>query len=189
MEPLAALARASAGYERRLMSVSDNHWDRPSVCDGWSIRDVADHVLGGNRFAVGLLAGQSADEALAHAMEPGFDDDPVVSYRASATAQHDAFAAAGALEHVVHHPAGEIDGSHFLGFRLGDLVLHGWDIARSIGSDETLDEELLLAVWNAYQPILSAADERWAFGDGSSGNVPDDAPLWLRLLDLTGRRP
>ena len=44
------------------------------------------------------------------------------------------------------------------------------------------------AVWDAYQPILGAANDRKAFGEGASGNVPPDAPLWQRLLDITGRR-
>ena len=159
------------------------------MCEGWSIRDLVDHVLGGNRFAVSLLAGRSADEAFIDALEPGFDGDPVALHRVSATAQHDAFAAAGALDRVVHHPVGEIDGRQFLGFRLGDLVLHGWDLARSTGGDDSLDEELLPAVWEAYQPILGGADARRAFGVGPSGTVPKDAPLRLRLLDMTGRRP
>lgn len=189
MQPLDALARANSGYERRLLAVDCARWGQPSVCEGWSIRDVVDHVLGGNRFAVGLLAGQSADEALAYALELGFDGDPVTLHRESATAQHDAFAATGALERLVHHPAGEIDGQHFLSFRLGDLVLHGWDLARSTGGDDDLDQKLLPAVWDAYQPMLGAADEHGAFRAGPSGSVAADAPLALRLLDLTGRRP
>ena len=189
MEPLDALARANSGYERRLVAVDAGDWDQPSVCEGWSIRDLVDHVLGGNRFAVALLAGQSADDALAYALQLGFDGDPVVLHRDSAAAQHEAFAAAGALERIVAHPAGELDGRVFLALRLGDLVLHGWDLARSLGADDNLDEELVPAVWAAYQPILGAADEHHAFGGGSSGTVPDDAPLALRLLDLTGRRP
>ena len=74
---------------------------------------------------MGLLAGPSADEALAYALELGFDGSPVLIYRVNAAAQHDAFAATAALEQVVHRPAGETERRRFLGFRLGDLVLHG----------------------------------------------------------------
>jgi uncharacterized protein (TIGR03086 family) len=189
VEPLSALARASADYERRLLAVAAGHWDQPSTCKGWTVKDLADHVLGGNRFAVALLAGQTAEAALGYALELGFDGDPVMSYRASASAQLDAFRAQGALARVVHHPAGVIDGQQFLGFRLGDLMLHGWDLARSTGGDDSLDEELVPAVWDAYQPILGAAAQRGAFGEGPSGTMADEAPLALRLLDLTGRRP
>jgi uncharacterized protein (TIGR03086 family) len=136
-----------------------------------------------------LLAGQSAADAMWYARELGFDGDPPSLYRASAEAQIDAFRSPGALAQIVHHPAGEIDGRQFLGFRLGDLVLHGWDLARSTGGDDSLDDELLPLVWDTYQPIVGAGVRHGAFGAGPSGDLPDDAPLALRLLDLTGRRP
>jgi hypothetical protein len=90
---------------------------------------------------------------------------------------------------VVHHPDRDIDGRQFLGFRLGDLLLHGWDLARSTGGDEDLDPELVPLVWHAYQPSLGNGEKQSAFGDGPSGDCPIDAHLALRLLDLTGRRP
>jgi uncharacterized protein (TIGR03086 family) len=131
MDPLVALARATTDYERLLEAVMSDQWAQPSVCDGWSVRDLADHVVGGNRFAVALLAGRSADEALGQALEQPFEGDPVVLQRQSAFSQLEAFRDPGALERMVHHPASEIDGRQFLGFRLGEFVLHGWDLARS----------------------------------------------------------
>jgi uncharacterized protein (TIGR03086 family) len=183
------LARATAGFQRRLDAVDPDQWEQPSVCDGWTVRDVADHVIGGNRFAVGMLAGHDPARALEHARALGFQGDPAQLHRVSAVAQIEAFSEPGALDRVVHHPGGDVDGRTFLAFRLGDLVLHGWDLARSTGGDESLDEELLPVVWATYQPMLAEADSRGAFGVGPSGAVPDDAPLGLRLLDLTGRRP
>jgi uncharacterized protein (TIGR03086 family) len=146
-------------------------------------------VTGGNRFAVGLLAGHIAREASGTALAAGFDDDPLSAYDISAAAQLDAFQAPGSLDMMVHHPDGDIDGRQFLGFRLGDLLLHGWDLARSTGGDEDLDPELVLLVWDACQPSLGSGENHSGFGDGPSGDSPTDAPLAFRLLDLTGRRP
>lgn len=189
MDSLALLRRASDFYDSHLAAVTSDQWPMPSICHGWSVKDLADHVLGGNRFAVGMLAGLDTPTAFAAALAEGFDDDPVTTCRASMQAQLAAFEAPGALDVVVHHPAGDIGARQFLGFRLGDLLLHGWDLARSTGGDDTLDEELVPAVWGAYQSGLSAADDRGAFGDGASGTISSDASLSLRLLDLTGRRP
>ena len=189
MEPLELLGRACAFYERRLAAVSTEQWSMPSNCDGWTVKDLADHVLGGNRFAVGMLAGLDFEAAFAKALADGFDEDPVLAYRASVQAQSDTFAAPGALEVVVRHPAGDIGARQFLGFRLGDLLLHGWDLGRSTGGDLELDAVLVPPVWEAYQPMIDAAFDRGVFGAGRSGEVSSDAPLSLRLLDLTGRRP
>lgn len=189
MNPLAALARASTGYEQRLAAVEESHGDRASVCEGWTVRDVADHVTGGNRFAVALLAGKSAERAYAAALDPGFDEAPLAAYRASAAAQLDAFGRPGGLERIVTHPAGDLPGRALLALRLGDLLLHGWDLARSTGGDESLDDELVPEVWAAYQPILGKVGKRGLFGPGPSGDVAEGEPLSLRLLDLSGRRP
>jgi uncharacterized protein (TIGR03086 family) len=187
VEPLVALTRATAGYEQRLAAVGDDQWSRPSVCVGWSVKDVADHVLGGNRFAAALAAGATSDEALTQALAASFDGEPVSAFVESANAQLDAFKRPGALDAIVLHPQGDITGRAFLYYRVGDLLLHGWDLARSTGGDDQLDDDLVPDVWHAYQPLLRTAIENGAFGTGSSGDVPDDAPLSLRLLDATGR--
>jgi uncharacterized protein (TIGR03086 family) len=189
VEPLDALTRATAGYRQRLVDVGADQWSEPSVCSGWSVKDVADHVLGGNRFAVALVDGASPAEALTRALAESFDGDPVARFVESADAQLAAFTRPGALDANVHHPEGDISGRTFLCYRVGDLLLHGWDIARSTGGDDRLDDELVPGVWREYQQLLGTSAGNGAFGTGPSGDVPDDAPLARHLLDLTGRTP
>jgi uncharacterized protein (TIGR03086 family) len=188
VEPLEALTRATAGYQLRLAGVFADQWDHPSVCTGWTVKDVANHVLGGNCFAAALAGGASSDDALAQALTAKFDGDPIAGFVESASSQLDAFKQAGALDAIVRHPQGDISGRTFLYYRVGDLLLHGWDLARSTGGDDQLDDDLVPDVWREYQPLLPAATENGAFGEGPAGDVPDDAPLALRLLDVTGRR-
>ena len=123
MEPLDALTRAVAQYRQRLVDIGADQWREPSVCSGWSVKDVADHVLGGNRFAVALVGGASSDDAF----------DRRDSRRAS-TATHRRFAESaecatrrtfkrpGGLEAIVRHPQGDIRGRTFLITVYGDLL-------------------------------------------------------------------
>ena len=188
MDAIETLRRAGEAYRARLGGVRADQWDQRSVCDGWTVKELADHVLGGNRFAVPLLSGASADAALTIALEGGFDGDLLGLYDTSAAAQLEAFSAPGALDAEVAHPSGPTDGRTFAGLRAGDQLLHGWDLARSTGQDEGLDEGVAAAVWAVYEPRLTGpTGDR--FGDGASGTVPDDAPVVLRLLDRSGRRP
>ena len=56
-----------------------------------------------------------------------------------------------------------------------------------VGLDDTLDPELVRAMWDAFLPQA----ENWrAMGVfGPRVEVPEDAPLQERLLGLTGRQP
>lgn len=189
MDPIVALKRASQSYEQCLTRVAPDQWDLVSVCEGWSVKDIADHVVGGNRFAVSMLAGATVEDAFVHALEGGFEGDPIALSRESAANQLDAFQQPGALSAVVHHPSGDIEGATFLGFRLGDLVLHGWDIVQSVGGDGRMDDDLVAIVWEAYAKRGDALIAGGGFGEGASGHVASDASLSSRLLDLTGRQP
>jgi hypothetical protein len=83
----------------------------------------------------------------------------------------------------------DMAGAQLLGFRIGGLTLHAWDLARGVGSDETLDTELVEAVWAQLSPMTPFIAQTGVFGAGPSGETRKDDPLQVRLLDLSGRRP
>jgi uncharacterized protein (TIGR03086 family) len=188
MEPLELLRQAHAEFGERLTAVQSNQWDAPTSCGDWCVRDLASHVVNGNHFAVLLLAGTSQEDAVKAFAEP-LADDVVAAFEESADAQDRAFAEPDALERTCHHPVGDISGAQFLGFRMGDLTLHAWDLARPLGLNETLRPALVEAIWEQLSPMASFIGQTGVFGDGPSGSVPDNAPLQTRLLDLSGRRP
>jgi len=188
MDSQEALKRTSAEFESRLREVDPEEFDRGTPCDHWTVHDLVEHVIRGNWMGARLLAGATTEEALAPV---GGDDqhDPVARFVDSARVQLVAFAETGALERVCHHPVGDISGAQLLGFRIGDLTLHTWDLARAAGVDESLDPALVELVWNDLAPMAPMIGSLGVFGSGPSGQVAEDAPLQLRLLDLTGRRP
>jgi uncharacterized protein (TIGR03086 family) len=189
VEPLEALTRAAARYAEALAMVDTTEWNSQSTCSDWTVRDLADHVVGGNRFAVALLAGHSTQDAYLSAFEGGFEDDPQRAFDLSAAAQLTAFATIGSLDRLLRHPVGDISARVFLGFRVGDLLLHGWDVSRSIGKNAEMDDELVAEVWRSPQPFREGVAMPGHFGSGPSGELADDAPLADCLLDATGRRP
>ena len=79
-----------------------------------------------------------------------------------------------------------------------DLVLHGWDLARATGQDETMDPADVERLWATAAAIPPDVMEKFrtpgAFGEGIEVYgpevvVPPDAPLQDRLLGLIGRQP
>ena len=68
-------------------------------------------------------------------------------------------------------------------------AIHSWDLARAIGADEHLNEDLVAAVWAQLEPVAEALAQSGVFGQGSSGAVESNEPTQRRLLDICGRRP
>lgn len=189
MDNLVALPLAAAGFERRLVAISPSDLDAVTPCDGWTVRDLLTHVIAGSIMSAAVLRGASRDEAVAVMGSISLADDFVAQYRDAVADQASAFAEPGNLERTVAHPAMDMPGAQLAGFRVGDLTVHTWDLARATGGDEQLDEAVVEVVWGNIQPMLPIIGAVGVFGEGPSGTIADDAPLQTRLLDAMGRRP
>jgi uncharacterized protein (TIGR03086 family) len=189
MDDLDLLALATEELRRRLTGLDADQHFLATPCDDWNVNGLVSHVLGGNYMAVRLLHGAHRPEATGYLAGLPLGDDLLATYDESVDAQFSVFSAPGAMDRVCEHPMGDISGAVLLGFRVGDLAIHTWDIAAAVGGDTDLRPELVEAVWAGLQPLRGSIAASGVFGDGPSGEVGDDAPLQLRLLDLVGRRP
>jgi uncharacterized protein (TIGR03086 family) len=181
------VAAASAEFERVVAALPANSWDRTTPSEV-SVRELVEHVVAGNLFTAGLLAGRSRDEARGAVGDDPLGDDPLVAVTASCAAQREAFAAAPA-DATVPHPNGDLTAEAFLRFRLVDLVVHAWDLTRATGLDERLDPAVVGGLWELVEPHLPEMLAFGAYGAGPSPDLPDAAPLQIKLLDAFGRRP
>ena len=84
---------------------------------------------------------------------------------------------------------------HVDGVPSADLVIHGWDLARATGQDDTIDPDEVARMWperpghrrgDAHAGLLRPGHRRVRPGGRPS---PDDAPLQDRLLGLLGSQP
>jgi len=188
MDP-SSLDRAHREVRLRLQSVSAPQWALPTPCEGWSVSELVQHLAVGATMASQILSGEPwTREAVVEEVSSVSDLRAEWEWR---TAEERAgFATFGALERAVTHPVmGDIPCSQFLGMRVGDALLHAWDLARAIGAYDQLDPELVVEVWTGMSPIAGFIGKSGFFGLGPSGEVGEDAPLQSRLLDLSGRRP
>ena len=186
MSPLELLPVAIAEAHARL-TLADGRWNDPTPCEGWTVRDLAGHLVNGSKMSTTLLQGGTTEQATAH-FTADIDGDPAAAFAAASSDELSAFAAAS-LETIVNHPRMPMPAAMMLNFRVSDYLLHAWDLARALGTDETLNADAAQAVWDSLQPMAAMLPTTGAFGTGASGTLTDDAPLQNRLLDLTGRRP
>jgi uncharacterized protein (TIGR03086 family) len=78
--------------------------------------------------------------------------------------------------------------AHMIGaMAIGEVVVHGWDLARATGQRITWDEELLEFLYDEVAKTAELGREMQAYG--AEFPVPRDAPVLDRMLGLTGRDP
>jgi uncharacterized protein (TIGR03086 family) len=88
---------------------------------------------------------------------------------------------------VTHSMLGDIPKARVLGIVTNDLLVHTWDLARSIGADESLPPEAVAACFDvvlAIPPELARNPKVY----GEPLDTEPDAPLQTRLLAQVGRR-
>lgn len=139
-------------------------------------------------MAVALLLGASTEEASAMFSQEA-PDNLIEACEESVDAELVALHDEKDRDKIVHHPMGDIPVSQLMNFRIADLTLHSWDLARSIGANEELPATLVDLVYGTLQPLEAIIGQIGVFGEGPSGDIAADASTQLKLLDLTGRRP
>lgn len=189
MDNLTALPLAAARFEAIAALVSSDDLKKSTPCGDWTVAQLLDHVIGGNLMAAALLGGASREDAVAVLTASTSGDEPLLAVQDSLRAQATAFADPAVLEMNVHHPAMDMPGAQLLGFRVGDLLVHSWDLARAIGADESLDPEVVAVVATNIEPMRPFIGQVGMFGEGPSGTLDENADAQTALLDLMGRRP
>jgi uncharacterized protein (TIGR03086 family) len=156
--------------------VKPDQLDAPTPCREWTVRQVLDHLLEWGPALV--AAGRKAEPATAGAgdLEAIYDD--LVAAWSDPAAWQGTTRVGGPQE----LPAAMIGG-----MVLGEVVIHGWDLARATGQDVDWDPGLLEVV---HREIVATAEMGRGMGIyGPPVPVPDDRPILARTLGLTGRDP
>lgn len=180
-----AITNAMAGFAGSVAAIDADGWKRDSPCDGWSVFDVVDHVIAGDRFAAIILRGGTLDEAIEAVV--GVDhvgDDAVAAATQAAAAARDGFA--GPLDAEVEHPIGRIPARRFLGLRIMDQLGHTWDVATGIGRSVALDPEAIEVALEIATAERESLDVSTHFAMPGETAVESDDPQ-STFLHMIGR--
>jgi uncharacterized protein (TIGR03086 family) len=185
-----ALDRATAGFRGILAGVSAEQWDLPTPNPGWSVRELVNHVVGGNRRYLLLLAGAPTAEVEKLRDGDQLGADPLGSFDRTSAAVAAVFREPGALERTVHHRKGDRSGDDLLTMRILEHALHGWDLATAVGADTRIGPSVVAVLLDRVTDDLLVRSgypgEAAAGPAGPAG--PASAPgAQQRLLALTGR--
>jgi uncharacterized protein (TIGR03086 family) len=91
----------------------------------------------------------------------------------------------GAMDRIVHLSFGDFPGSEYTLQLFADHLIHAWDLARAIGADEHLDEELVASCATWFEAVEGAY--RSAGAIAAPPPVPGHADPQTLLLARFGR--
>jgi uncharacterized protein (TIGR03083 family) len=170
-----------------LTPLSDEQWATPSLCDGWTVRDVLAHMTSTASltppmfFAALVGAGFSFDKLQAKGIGAQRGNSPA-----------DTLAHFENVQASVKHPPGPADSW------LGETLVHSEDIRRPLGIEHHYPTEAVVRVADFYQGsnlligsksriaglTLRATDANWSHGTGPEVS----GPVLSLVMAMTGRR-
>lgn len=176
-----------AGLADLLASLTPEQWTRPSLCEGWTVREVAAHLSLGPRIGWGVFLVEMVRA------RGGFDR------LVAGTARREAARPPGELVAELRAASGSrhLAPGQKLADAMMDVLVHGQDIALPLGIDRPMPPEAARVsaehTWRMGFPFharkrlrgfrLTATDVSWTAGEGAE----IQAPIATLLLVLTGR--
>lgn len=172
--------------------ISADDLRRPTPCAEWDLGTLLAHMTAQHYGFAAAAAGQGADRTAWRLVPLG--DDFVRGYAAAADAVVDAFGADGVLDRPFVLPEFGTDqpfpGRLAIGFHLVDYVVHGWDVATSIGvAFQPPDDVVAAALPIARAVPVGAVREAPGGPFGPALPVAAGAAPMDEILALLGRDP
>jgi len=177
---------AMGEFDRRVRAVRPDQWQDPTPCTEWDVRALVDHVVTEQLWAPLLLNGATIDDVGDRFDGDQLGEDPVAAWASAAAAAREAFTAPGALRRHVELSYGRRPADGYCQEMTLDLTVHAWDLARGMGADERLGEELTREVLAFIEPQAEQLVGTGMFAPPVA--VGEDADTQTRLLALLGRR-
>lgn len=176
----------NAEFSALLHTLAPADWEKPSLCDGWRVRDVVGHILYGNELNLATLPFKLA------------------KYGGSSDKSGKAYSIARAEGQPVDKLLHDFDNRNAWGgtckvfppkLTLLDRLVHHQDIRRALGKPRSIPVDRLRAVLDATPKLGSvfgarkrtkglhfvATDLDWSWGDGPEVRGPGEALLMAML--------
>nr|WP_283251232.1 TIGR03086 family metal-binding protein [Rhabdothermincola salaria] len=154
-------------------------------CDGWAVRDLLNHVVGGAEMFAGALQGGPVHD-ISGRLPDALGDDPLGAFERAAEHFGAAAQSPGATERVLDLPFGSMQGATFLRFVAFDLLVHSWDLATTLGSELDVPDDVVVGAGRIAHRTLDGR-ERDGRTFAESTVAPGGATPLERLVAFTGR--
>jgi uncharacterized protein (TIGR03086 family) len=143
--------RTVEAWADRVNGVPPDHWEGPTPCRDWSVRDLVNHVVAEDLWTVPLMTGSTVEEVGDRFEGDLLGDDPVRTALEAAMAATTAVAERLPDAGTVHLSYGDEHVGEYVRQLAADHLVHAWDLGVATGTDTRLDPHLVgeIASWFA----------------------------------------
>ncbi|WP_433654419.1 TIGR03086 family metal-binding protein [Nocardia sp. CA-128927] len=163
--------------------VTEAQLDQPSLCAGWDLCTELNHLVGGMRiFAAELTATEPGGEH----HDDWLGSDHHAAFAVAADLDRAAWQRPGALDTTIRLGFGPVPGQLGALIHLGEVLVHGVDIAVVTQQQHLIDQHACGQLLNTMRDMDFDAFRRPGLFDPQQ-RAPADAPAHQQLLAFTGR--
>ncbi len=187
---------ADQALQRVVDQIGDGQWQmnmpaefqRRQTDKPVTLREIINYHAYDDAWVPDMLAGSTMAEVGQDKFQGDLlGDDPKASFAALVAQACAAVQGLDDFQRTVHCSFGDYSAQEYLWQISGFRGLRANDIAKVIGVDPTLPDELVEGLWTQIEP---QAEELRTIGVfGPKVQIPESASLQDRLLGLTGRQP
>ncbi len=186
MDLLAAHRSAVSQFDARVGAIHDSQWGSATPDTQWDVRDLVNHLVSEQLWVPPLMAGRTIGEVGDQFDGDVLGDDPRAEWATASAGAVGALAEPGAVDRTVHLSFGDTTAADYIGQLTLDLTVHAWDLARAIGYQEEMPNDLVAVILETAKGFA----DRWEGGEIFAPPIPvpgctDDL---TELLALLGRR-
>jgi uncharacterized protein (TIGR03086 family) len=173
--------------------IRDDQWDKRVPDDmsprqpGADLRRIINYHAYDDAWVPDVLAGKTIEEVGTQWDGDLLGDHPKLNFASIVETAVMTVRGYDDLDKVVHLSYGDFPTREYLKHITYFRGLRAHDIAKFIGADVTLPDDLVQGLWDEIAPEAEQWRKMGVFGPAVE--VPETAPLQDRLLGLTGRRP
>jgi uncharacterized protein (TIGR03086 family) len=179
------LQPAARRVARLVEAVPDDALDRPTPSENYSVGDLLDHI-GGFALAFRAAAVKNPLEGAPAGDAANLGDDWRARIPRDLLALAEAWQDPDAWTGMTAAGGVDLPGEVAGAVALDELVIHGWDLAKATGQPADYDGPGLEAVLGMVLQFRGSGVDGLF---GAEVAVPDDAPLFDRILGIAGRDP
>jgi len=182
VEPMNDLDTAHAAFASLVATIAPADLALPTVNDGWTVRDVINHVIDGEYWAATYL--RTGIDEFTDTDHAG--NDPAAAVARGRQALRIALDERAHLERQGLAPGRSMATSDIVAIRIEELIGHGWDIAQATGQATDVAPLLAAKCLERARTRLSAPEARGEFFKPAR-QVSPDAPVADQLAAFLGK--